>query len=83
MRYREYVLAPLILLAAACAPLTAQLDTVTGTTLAERCVNYRTSLATLDAIRANRDLTESEANRRLAYQAIIDGACPPLQPEVQ
>ena len=68
---------PIVILAA-CAPVTGKLNEVTGTTLEERCVNYRTSVATLDAIRAARDLTEAEANRRLAYQAIIDGACPPL-----
>ena len=61
-----------------CAALTPRLDAVTGTTLEERCVNYRASLATLDAIRADRELSEAEANRRVAYQAIIDGACPPL-----
>ena len=76
MRYLIPILAAMAL--AGCAAVTPRLDAVTGTTLAERCGNYRASLAALDAMRADRDLTESEANRRLAYQAIIDGACPPL-----
>ena len=75
---RNYAIALLgAVMLVGCAPATERLNAVTGTTLAERCVNYRTSLATLDALRADRDLTEAEANRRLAYQAIIDGACPP------
>ena len=63
---------------AACPPVTQRLDDTTGTSLEERCVNYRATLAGLDALRADRELTESEANRRLVYQGIVDAACPPV-----
>ena len=60
----------------ACAPITAQLDDATGTTLAERCETRKAAVAAYDAIGATRELTETETNIRLYYQVYIDSVCP-------
>ena len=78
MRIREYAIAPLILLVAACAPVTAQIDDATGTTLAERCETRRAAVAAYDTIALSRELTETESNLRLYYQVSIDSVCPAL-----
>ena len=76
MRYLALI--PLALLMA-CAPITAQLDAATGTTLAERCETRRAAVAAYDAIKAAGDeLTETQANLRVTYQIYIDSVCPPL-----
>lgn len=64
---------------AGCAALTPRLDDLTGTTIGERCVDYRGSVAALDLARASRDLTDSEQSRRNIYQAFIDEKCPPVE----
>ena len=71
---RNLALIPLAL--AACAPVTAQLDDATGTTLAERCETRRAAVAAYDAIALTRELTETETNIRLYYQVYIDSVCP-------
>lgn len=69
----RHILIPLLaVLAIGC---TERLDMLTGTTLAERCSDYRVALAGLDAIR-DRELTDAEADRRVIYQVFIEAKCP-------
>ena len=79
MKYLALI--PAVLLLSGC--ISQMLDEQTGTTLAERCEGYRTTLTTLDIIRAERELSEDEASRRSIYGALVNTYCPPLQPEVQ
>lgn len=79
MRYLTHaalLLAAVVMLGG--ATCSQQISATTGTTLEERCAGYRSTLATLDAIRADRNLTEDEADRRLVYEGLIAGFCPPL-----
>ena len=73
MRYLALI--PLALLMA-CAPITAQLDEATGTTLEERCLTRRAAVAAYDATALTRELTETESDLRLYYQVYIDSVCP-------
>lgn len=66
----------LVIVLTACAPITAQLDETTGTTLAERCESRRAAVAVYDA-RAT-ELSETEMRIRMDYQLFIDTVCPPL-----
>ena len=76
MRYPILALAGLMM---ACAPITAQLDAATGTTLAERCETRRAAVAAWDAIEAaGGDLSETQSTARMSYQIFIDSVCPPL-----
>ena len=78
MRYPILALAGLMM---ACAPITAQLDAATGTTLAERCETRRAAVAAWDAIEAaGNELSESQSTTRIAYQIYIDSLCPPVTP---
>ena len=63
----------------ACAPITAQLDATTGTTLAERCETRRAAIAAWDAMTAGgEELSERQAELRLGYQIFVDSVCVPL-----
>ena len=79
MRY--LIVATAAILLSGC--ISQMLDEQTGTTLDERCDGYRTTLTTLDIIRAERELSADEASRRSIYGALVNTYCPPLQPEVQ
>lgn len=78
MRYREYVLA--IVGALVLAGCSGKISDITGTTLDERCFGYRQAVATLDLVRAERELDEDEAKRRAYYDGLIITFCPPLPP---
>lgn len=75
----RYLILAMLGLLMACAPITAQLDAATGTTLAERCETRRAAVAAWDAIEAaGNDLTSEQSTTRVAYQIYIDSVCPPL-----
>lgn len=46
-----------------------------GTTKEERCATAEEGLRVLDEIRAERELTESESRRRLAYEGAFNVFC--------
>lgn len=67
-----------ILAALVLAGCSAKISDITGTTLDERCLGYRQAVATLDLVRADRELDEDEATRRAYYDGLIITFCPPL-----
>ncbi len=75
----RYLIPIAVLLLAGCAAISPRLDDLTGTTLDQRCADYRAAVSALDLIRASRDLTDSEQTRRNIYEAFIAGSCPPVE----
>ena len=61
----------------ACTALSSQLDEKTGTTLAQRCVDYRATLAGILVLQATSPTDDREA-RISVYKALIDTYCPPV-----
>lgn len=69
---------PLVLLLVACSAVSPRIDEGTGTTLAQRCVDYRASLAAMDAA------GESDTDAYAFLKAFVTVNCPPvpgLKPE--
>ena len=70
----KYALPFLCLLLISCGPVSDRVSDSTGTTLAERCQNYRTAVA------AARLLPKSEdRDRRIAVYEVLLANCPKVQ----
>ena len=68
------------LLLAGCAGLSDRIDGATGSTLAERCANYRLAVDTLETIQgADRTLTADQQLRLTVYRNIIAQVCLPAE----
>lgn len=65
----------LIFLAAACAPVTQEINTVTGTTLDERCATYEKALLAARLFGANSGTIDKIEASLALY------GCPLVQPE--
>ncbi|MGI9408446.1 MAG: hypothetical protein ACR2OV_00130 [Hyphomicrobiaceae bacterium] len=75
----RYLTLALLGLTMACAPITAQLDAATGTTLEERCGTRRAAVAAWDAMEAaGGELSGEQSSARIGYQIYIDAVCPAL-----
>ena len=61
----------------ACAVATQKLDALTGTTKAERCVDYRAALAASALL----PRTTERIDREAVYRAFIGTNCPAVPPE--
>lgn len=69
----RYLIPAMVLLLGACSAATGKLDEETGTTLAQRCVDYRASLVAMDAA------GESESEAYAMLKAFVAAYCP-LEP---
>lgn len=65
----RYLIPAMVVLLGACA----QLDESTGTTFAQRCANYRATLATLDAA------GKTDSTEYAIAKAFVEGNCPLVQ----
>ena len=66
------------LLLAGCPSFSARIDDATGSTLAERCANYRFAVETLEAIQGADGVLTADQQLRLAlYRSLIDQVCLP------
>lgn len=77
---RQYFIVALTALAlVGCSSLlTPTIDEQTGTTLAQRCVDYRASLAAYDVASQNRELSEAETVAVTVLRTWIAANCPPV-----
>lgn len=75
MRTLAFILALAVL--GGCTALTPVLDEKTGTTLAQRCVDYRGTLAAILVLQATAP-TDDRAARINVYKALIETYCPKL-----
>ena len=69
---------PMILLALllmGCSAVTSKLDDATGTTKAQRCVDYQGALATAVALQSAKP-TPGRAERITFYRVFIEANCP-------
>ena len=65
---------------AACTSfISPKIDEQTGTTLAQRCVDYRASLASYELVRKDRELSEAEAAAYAVIKAFVVANCPPVE----
>jgi len=70
------IIALLVFVAASgCSAVSQKLDDTTGTTLAQRCADYRGFLASAVALQEVRP-TEARAERIVAYRSFISANCP-------
>jgi len=72
----KYALIAAAIVLAGCSAITPKLDEATGTTKAQRCVDYRGFLATALTLQEAAP-TESRAERIAMYRAFIQANCPP------
>ena len=82
---RIALLAAVAVIMAACSVITPRLDEATGTTLAQRCVDYRAAVAAYTAISMQRELSEAEAAFKIAAESFVTVNCPVVptpKPEV-
>lgn len=77
---RNYVVAFLgaMVLAGCSSVLSPRIDEATGTTLAQRCVDYRATLAAYDAASVERELKPEELAVVSVLRGWVAANCPPV-----
>ena len=75
------VLATVVALGACTSIITPKISEHTGTTLAQRCVDYRASVAAYEALKVQRELSEAENAFYLAASGWVAVNCPPVAVE--
>lgn len=83
---RILILALLTLATGCTSILTPRIDQATGTTLAQRCIDYRLTMATTEQALTLAEDEEAKARAQLAYdtaRAVVDAYCAlsPVSPE--